>query len=221
MRLIRSSLNEIIAEMKDKRDKTVQSRSVLGDIPSALVEKRALFRSVKAEFYKTIGPIVLGGHIRGHHSSYEMKPSAEFHLSSKAFMTKLNASRLANVSEVTVGVKVIALVNDKEVHDEVCYIAKGKVYLKTQTEESGIDSMPFSSTGRPGHVFVFDDEFVGIERENGTADKLLPISNVMVRRDAEWIRKLIVESQPYKLPIIQKSSRGSSLITFTKTGSSE
>jgi hypothetical protein len=82
----------------------VQSRSVLGDIPSELVEKRALFRSVKDEFYKTTGPIVLGGHIRGHHSSYEMKPSAEFHLASKAFMMKLNASRLANVSEVTVGV---------------------------------------------------------------------------------------------------------------------
>lgn len=48
---------------------------------------------------------------------------------------------------------------------------------------------------------MFDDESVGIEQENGTADKLLPISNVMVRRDPEWIRKVIVENRPYKLPI--------------------
>jgi interferon-induced GTP-binding protein Mx1 len=202
MRLIRSSFNEIVAEMKEKRDKAVQSRSLLGDIPSALVEKRALFRSVKDEYYKTIGPIVLGGHIRGHHSSYEMKPSAEFHLASEDFMTKLVASRLANVSDVTVGVKVIALVEDKEVRDEVCYIAKGKVYLKTQTTEAvGILGTLFQSPGGPGRAFVFDDGSIGIERENGTADKLLPISEKMVRRDPEWIRKLIVENRPYKLPI--------------------
>lgn len=35
-------------------------RSRLGDIPTAMIEKRSLFRSVKDEYYKTIGPLVLG-----------------------------------------------------------------------------------------------------------------------------------------------------------------
>lgn len=205
MRLIRSSFQEIITEIKQKRDEAIESRSKLGDIPSELAEKRALFRSVKDEFYKTIGPIVLGGHVLSHQNSYEMKPSAEFHLASNEFMSKLTSSRLANVSDVAVGVEVIALVDGREVHDEVCYVKEGHVYLKTQTLAIQIPFSDghagFQKTGESGRVFLLSNGDVGIEREDGTARSLKPIPKNMVRRDPEWIRKLIVDNRPYKLPI--------------------
>lgn len=105
MNLIRLSFEDIVSEIKTKRDEAVKARSRLGEIPLELVEKRSLFRGVKDEYYKVIGQITLNGHVLiGNSSDHILKPSAEFHLASKRFLTTLNNSRLANISAIVVGV---------------------------------------------------------------------------------------------------------------------
>jgi GTPase SAR1 family protein len=200
MRLIRVSFEAIVSEIKAKRDEAVQAKSLLGEIPSELIEKRALFRGVKDEYYKTIGPLVLGGHISGNHSSYKMKPSAEFHLASNKFMVTLNGSRLSNISDVLVGVDAIAFVDGKELKDKVSFVKDGNVYLKSFFSQDG--KHYHKVWKKSGDVFVDNSgsTFFAV-KEDTMSYKLKPIPMDMVRRDPEWIRKLIEENRPYELPI--------------------
>jgi GTPase SAR1 family protein len=186
MRLIRESFASISAEIKAKRDEAMQSRARLGQIPSELNEKIALFGTVKDEYYMTIGPLVLGGgHIRGQRSSHKRKPSADFLLASNKFMEALNASRLASISEVADGVAVVAFVDGDEIKGKVCYIKDGKVYLNSSEPCRTDDDAWWSYSD------VYDDY----------ADMLAAIPQSMVRRDPEWIRELIEENRAYGLPI--------------------
>jgi GTP-binding protein EngB required for normal cell division len=176
MRLIRESFASISGEIKAERDEAMQARARLGQIPSELNEKIALFGTVKDEYYMTIGPLVLGGgHIRGQRSSHKRKPSAEFLLASKTFMEALSASRLASISEVADGVGVVAFFVGEEIKGKVCYIKDGKVYLNSSES------------------CLTDD--------GGYADKKAAFPQSMVRRDPEWIRELIEENRAYGLPI--------------------
>ena len=85
MNLIRSSFDDIVSEINAQRDAAFEAKTKLGSIPSSLVEKRALFRSVKDEYYTTIGPLVLGGRTRNSTVDMKVKPSAQFHLLAEAF----------------------------------------------------------------------------------------------------------------------------------------
>lgn len=201
MGIIRSSFDDIVKEMKKKRDDADKKRTELGEIPSTLAEKRALFRSIKDEYVKTIGPIVLGGKIHGRNSNSDMKASAKFLLASKEFMVKLKGSRLANISNVAVGVDVLALVNGEEVSGNVCFRKNGLVYVDSQTTDAGQDLEDSKATGVAGSIIEFDDGGVGIECENKKVDKLLAIPEKMVRRDPAWILQLIELNRPYQLPI--------------------
>ena len=104
MKLIHSSFEDIISEMKDRRDESAQELKALGDLPSTLMEKRALFRNVREEIHDGIGAETLNGRLSTLHSSaFAMRPSAEFHSASKEFQRELNSSRLANISCIEVG----------------------------------------------------------------------------------------------------------------------
>lgn len=186
MRLIRESFASIAADIQSKRDEAVQARARLGEIPNELNEKIALFGKVKDEYHMTIGPLVLGGHVRGQRSnnSHKRKPSADFLLASKKFMGALNASRLASIAEISDGDEVIALVDGEEIKGSVCYVKDDKVYLNTPEPCRNGDGW-----------WTYGDAY------DDYADALAASPKNRVRRDPEWIRELIEKNRAYGLPI--------------------
>ncbi|KAL7530235.1 hypothetical protein ACHAWF_003293, partial [Thalassiosira exigua] len=114
MKLIHESFKSIISEMKDRRDEAVTELKSLGDIPSSLREKRALFRTVREEIREGLGAESLNGRISQLHSSEDKRPSAAFHLASQQFQDELSSSKLANISSIKVGTKIIANSNGRE-----------------------------------------------------------------------------------------------------------
>mmetsp|Transcript_17053 Transcript_17053/g.36039 ORF Transcript_17053/g.36039 Transcript_17053/m.36039 type:complete len:642 (-) Transcript_17053:169-2094(-) len=115
MDIIHASFESIISEMKERRDSAALELKELGEIPSTLLEKRALFRNVRDEIREGLGLGSLQGRINQLHSSEAKMPSAEFHLASNKFQGKLSSSKLANISSVNAGTKVIALVKGEEI----------------------------------------------------------------------------------------------------------
>ncbi|KAL3927198.1 MAG: hypothetical protein SGBAC_013177, partial [Bacillariaceae sp.] len=198
MSLIRLSFPDIVSEMKEKRDSAVVSRKRLGEIPSELIEKRALFRKVTDDICRSIGPLVFGGHLIGKGSMFKMKPSAEFHLASSRFMETLSKSRLSNISKVAVGVDVIAFVDSKEVGGTVRYMKDNDVYLSCVIE--GNSQCESKSGTTAGDVYE-EQGLVKVVDKDGLAFIMTPIPLEFVRRNPEWIRKLIEENRPYDLPI--------------------
>eukprot|EP00980_Cylindrotheca_fusiformis_P013650 scaffold3514_cov58-Cylindrotheca_fusiformis.AAC.1 len=203
MSLIRTSFSDIVAEIRTKRDEAVLGRSRLGEIPTEFLAKRALFRSVKEEYYKTIGPLVLEGHfLLGKDSGYEMKPSAEFHQACGELKTALESSRLANISDVAVGVDVIVFLDGKEYKGKVAYVKNCNAYLKTIREGHTI---AWNSKKKVGELVNRKSDIL-LVLDSCTCIKLRPIPIDIVRRDPEWIKKLIEENRPYELPIFINTS---------------
>jgi len=131
MNMIRSSFKGIEQELKAKRDKAALAYQELGKLPSNLSEKRFLFQRIKEEISNGISSITLGGRICSTQNGNKMRPSAEFQLNANSYQTSLNASKLANISEVAVGSKVIVLDGECEVRGEVVYINDNDdVYIK-------------------------------------------------------------------------------------------
>eukprot|EP00980_Cylindrotheca_fusiformis_P004784 scaffold1027_cov108-Cylindrotheca_fusiformis.AAC.3 len=193
MRLIRESFVSIAADIQAKREEALQARARLGEIPFELNEKIALFGKVKDEYHMTIGPLVLGGHVRGSQQRYlnkrnrkKKKPSADFLVASKNFMEALNSSRLATIAEVSDGDDVIAFVDGQEVKARVCHIKDGKVYLDTPEPCHNTESDGWFSYGD-----AYDDY----------AEMLAAIPMGAVRRDPGWIRDMIEMDRAYGLPI--------------------
>ena len=199
MRLIRSSFDEIVADIKRKLDEASLARSRLGTLPSQLLEKRHLFHSVKDDFTNTIEPLVMGGRMQKNvkRSNNHLLNSS---VASEKLKSKLYASRLANISDVHVGDDVIAFVDDKETKGKVCYIEGDNIFLPGVFQNA-------TSYGNPGGKTVGD---VHCSKDGKTAYTkigdgnfrlLKPIPRKMVHRDPEWIKLKIVENRPYKLPI--------------------
>lgn len=133
-----------------------------------------------------------------------MRPSAEFHLASKQFQDALHSSKLAKVSSIDVGTKVIDIVDDKEVRDEVCYIDEenNNVYIKKRgTMTKDCETHDSWKKVKPGHCFRTKPGNVFIERKNGTYDELQFIDRKLVRSNPQWISDLIKQNRPYGLPI--------------------
>jgi hypothetical protein len=122
MNIIRSSFKDIKLEMKVKRDKAALAYQELGNLPSNLSEKRFLFQRIKEEISNGISSITLGGRICSTQNDRKMRPSAKFQLNANSYQTSLNSSKLANISEVVVGSKVIVLDGECEVRGEVVFI---------------------------------------------------------------------------------------------------
>ncbi|KAL7532137.1 hypothetical protein ACHAXR_004459 [Thalassiosira sp. AJA248-18] len=80
MNLIQSSFKSIVSEMKENWDSAASELKSLGEIPSNLTEKRALFRRIREEIRNGLGAETLGGRIDSLHSNTSsMRPSAKFH----------------------------------------------------------------------------------------------------------------------------------------------
>ena len=130
MDLIRSSFKGIEHDLKAQRDEASMAYQELGKVPINLSDKRSLFQSMKEEIWKGISSKTLDGRLSLHCGS-QMIPSAKFHEESKSFQDALNSSKLANISKVAVGSKVIVINDQKEVFGKVMYMdEKDKVYLK-------------------------------------------------------------------------------------------
>lgn len=108
MQLIRDTFPAIIAELKNEKKVAFNEYTVLGDVPESLAEKRIFYSQAKDTFVKILRPILLGGHANHYEGCIENKCSAEFHLQCKDFQKTLHASKLANVSDIAVGVAAIA-----------------------------------------------------------------------------------------------------------------
>ena len=200
MKLIHSSFEDIISEMKDRRDESAQELKALGDLPSTLMEKRALFRNVREEIQDGIGAETLNGRLSTLHSSaFAMRPSAEFHSASKQFQRELNSSRLANISCIEVGSKVIAMVGGEKVQDIVCFIDNKNdnlfvksFVLKNEKQESFLPikfGKVFSTEGKVYHAKL-----------DGTFDQLREIPRKLARSDPQWINELIEKNRSFHLP---------------------
>ncbi|CAJ1946622.1 unnamed protein product [Cylindrotheca closterium] len=197
MKLIRLSFQNIVSEMKEKRESAFSSRQQLGEIPSEFIEKRALFRKVADDICRSIRPLIFGGHLIGKSKMFKRKPSAEFHVASKRFKDTLSKSRLANISKIAVGVDAIAFVNSNEVKDTVRYVKGNDVYFKSIRQ----NKLHILLSGRTADDVYEDGNHVKIVDNNNYAYIMKPVPMESVRRDPEWIRKLIEENRPYDLPI--------------------
>ena len=123
---------------------------------------------------------------------FKIQPSAEVHLASKRFMETLSKSRLANVSKIAVGVDAIAFVDSEELRETVRCVKGNEVYLKSKrTKPSGLKVDDVYEAGTL--VRIVNNDNCSYAKE--------PIPLELVRRDPEWIRKLIEENRPYDLPI--------------------
>ncbi|KAL7541336.1 hypothetical protein ACHAXR_010826 [Thalassiosira sp. AJA248-18] len=201
MKLIQSSFESIISEMKDTRDEAAIELKCLGDIPSTLMEKRALFRNVREDMREGLGAESLNGRISQLRSSDAKRPSAEFHLASKKFQEELNCSKLANISSIQVETMIIATVNGKELRDRVCFVddKRDMIFVKKNVAKNYVDET-WKLTKKPGSVFK-SNHIVWLARTDGTFDQLKPIPRKLVRTDPQWISDLIEQNRPYNLPI--------------------
>merc|ERR1712232_270731 len=122
MRLIRTSFESIIAEIKAEQEVALQARARLGVVPTDLGQKIVLFRNTKDDYYHNIGPLMLGGRSGGNNNKNmgsgssanivtQRKPSADFLMASKEFMLELDGSRLSTIADISVGTTVVALVD--------------------------------------------------------------------------------------------------------------
>jgi hypothetical protein len=136
-----------------------------------------------------------------------MIPSAKFHEESKSFQDALNSSKLANISKVAVGNKIIVINDQKEVFGKVMHIdEKDKVYLKeivTAKRSSAYCAVFFKEKhgaiciGRLGVYLKLDDD---------TYDELTPVERVLVRPNPEWIKNIIRHNRPYELPVFTSTN---------------
>jgi len=133
-----------------------------------------------------------------------MRPSAKFHDASKAYMDILYSSKLANISKVAVGTRVIAIYKGKEIRGEVCFIdeKENMVYLKDDVVKKNItfSAVTNHKKNKPGNIIQYSRN-VYIERDDGTIDELNHIGLKLVRTDPKWLADLIKQNRPYKLPI--------------------
>ena len=201
MHIIRSSFKGITRDLKQQHEETLKEYVLLGEIPSSLTEKRALFRSTKEHIWSRIGAFVLSGRIDSLHDDSDMRPSAKFFDQSKRYQDKLNSSKLATVSDIKIGTKV-TVPTWNIVSDEVCYIdeTNDKVYITYGIEEVDVNISPSLLKHKPGNVIHHNSE-VYIERDGGHIDELKAFDRKLVHPDPNWISALIQLNRPYELPI--------------------
>ena len=208
MHLIRSSFKGIEHDLKAKRDEASMAYQELGKVPTNLSEKRSLFQSMKEMIWKEISSKTLDGRLSLHCGSL---PSAKFHEESESFQDILNSSKLANISAVKVGSKVIVIHDQKEVFGKVMHINEtDEVYLKEIVTENVPLTFVSSyySKAKPGAIFVSTDKHVYLRLgdDNDTSDELTPIKRVLVRPNPEWINNIIRQNRPYELPIFANAN---------------
>jgi hypothetical protein len=209
MHLIRSSFKGIEHDLKAKRDEASMAYQELGKVPTNLSEKRSLFQSMKEVIWKEISSKTLDGRLSLHCGSL---PSAKFHEESESFQDILNSSKLANISAVKVGSKVIVIHDQKEVFGEVMHINEtDEVYLKeiVTTKNVPLSSVSsYYSKAKPGAIFVSTDKcvYLRLGDDNDTSDELTPIKRVLVRPNPEWIKNIIRQNRPYELPIFANAN---------------
>ena len=138
MKLVRSSFPSIISEIKHKLEGALVELKELGNLPSSFNEKRSFIRDISEVVLRDLDAEILGG-ARAKYTdttSTRMKPSAKFHKASAQFRDQLSKSKFANISDVSIGSRVIAIVNGEEVRDEVCYESPEYIYVKQNAVES-------------------------------------------------------------------------------------
>jgi hypothetical protein len=203
MHIIRSSFKGIVRDLKDQLEDSMKEYDHLGEIPSSLTEKRALFRSIKEHIWKGIGTNVLSGRLPSLNRESGMRPSAQFLDASQQFQDCLNLSKLATVSDVKVGTVVI-VPTENIVRDEVCFIREdGKtVYLTNHIACKNVTSSSINRLikKKPGNIIQHASR-VYIEREDYSIDELKAIDRKLAHPDPEWINELIQNNRPYKLPV--------------------
>jgi len=206
MDLIRSSFKGIEHDLKAKRDEASMAYQELGKVPINLSDKRSLFQSMKDEIWKGISSKTLDGRL-SLHCGLQMIPSAKFHEESKSFLDALNSSKLANISKVAVGSKVIVINDQREVFGKVMRIdEKDKVYLKeiATANRSSAYCAVFSNE-KPGAICIGKLGVYHI-RGDDTYDELTPIERVLVRPNPEWISEIIRHNRPYELPVFTSTN---------------
>ena len=181
--------------MKSLADESAKDLKALGELPSSLTDKRALFRKVRDEIREGLGVESLNG--RTLHSSHDKRPSAEFHWASNEFQRELSASKLANISTVQVGSNIIAMVDNKEVQDTVCHVIGNDIYIKKCVTKNC--KHPTWSHMKKGTTFKHSG--IWFAKMDGTFDELKPISRKLARVDPTWVRELIEKNRPFSLPI--------------------
>ena len=205
MKLIQSSFMSIVSDLKSQRDESLGDLHSLGEIPTTLSDKKALFRGIREQIWSGLGNQTLDGRICSLHNDTEMRPSAQFLEASTLYQTTLSKSKLANISKVVVGRKAIAYDKDRDEYDHgtVCFIdqSNDKVYLEEFTfEDTPGTSVTQKKKGIPGNIIQHSNG-VYIEGPDGCVKELHIYDIETTRSDPAWISELIKHNRPYKLPI--------------------
>eukprot|EP00804_Cyclotella_cryptica_P029618 CCRYP_019043-RA/>CCRYP_019043-RA protein AED:0.03 eAED:-0.02 QI:0/0/0/1/1/1/3/0/737 len=198
MDIIRLSFKSIVVDLKARQEDSMNEYILLGEIPSNLTEKRALFRSVREDIWKGIGASVLSGHIPSLNNASRVRPSAKFLDASQRYQDSLNATNLATVHQ---GGEIGVVSAEEGIKGEVCFIddIADKVYLKDKVASRNVSKSSFKEK-KCGEIFQHSSH-VYIKRKDGTVDVLESFNRELFCPDPEWISTLIQHNRPYKLPI--------------------
>lgn len=217
MQLIRDTFPSVISELKREKAVTFKEYTELGDVPGSIAEKRIFYTQVKDSFVKNLRPLLLGGQSDG---SIEKKCSSEFHLQCKVFQKTLVASKLSNISDVSLGANAIATDHRRN------YVGKGKIVFidresicldkvkqKDSVEQTYRHNRKVGETWEEGGETSEEGGETSEEEEEEEEDTvfqaLTESTRIILhkfpkddaRADPEWIKKLIIENRPYALPV--------------------
>ncbi|KAL7552275.1 hypothetical protein ACHAWF_015507 [Thalassiosira exigua] len=199
MDLIQSSFKDIVSDLKSQREEALTDIQALGHVPANLADKRTLFYSIKKEILNTINTKTLYGHIHYIDVHSEMRPSAKFHVASKLFQDSLNSSKLANISDISIGTKVIAVHNGKDFRGEICYVSDNIVYLKEYVRNGATCTRVGDNDGEV--KITQQGSRVYKQLSSGMKQELFLFERKLVHPDPKWISDYIEHYRPYKLPI--------------------
>jgi len=205
MKLVQESFPSIVKDMKVRKEQAAEALRVLGTVPTSLAAKRSLFMDMKEEFTHQIKPIILGNALdksgfTGSAAKAETCQS-KFHSECTSLKKDIEASKFSNISNIDVGVDVIALIDGTEHHGTVCYVSGGNIYLPNQVEEKGVDDQESTFNSDVGVPWESTSGKIYIKRIDDTFDELSPIAKERVRPDPTWIQELIESRRSATLPI--------------------
>jgi hypothetical protein len=201
MELVKSTFPAIVKQMKEEKAKSMEAFSVLASAPSSTAERRLFFFKAKDHLVESIRSNLSGITVRDSDSDLGDICLSLFHGKCTEFMEALNRGNLADISAVKVGVMAQYRNNQNApclgtvvmIQDNLVYIQKDIIY--TDHGECPPNT-PFGSS------FINpSDKTVCVAKPNGCYDVLHVRALSKVRRDPDWIRKLIKKYQPLKLPI--------------------
>jgi GTPase SAR1 family protein len=202
MQLVRDTFPSVTEEMIREKDKAESELLLLGNLPASPSEQRLFFFEIKDRLVRRTKVLLSGSTLRDLGFKPKHVYSAVFHKQYETFQDQMRQGRLAGISKIKEGSKVIAMVGNEEFHGSAKRIIGENAYLN-------VDQVNFRGPPVfcceppvgivPGDVFDSDKGRVMLVISSNSHCRLLPFPMKKLRRDPEWIQNLIQDNRPYTL----------------------